>query len=143
LETIRLRYRFLVFGYVVMPEHVHLLLSEPPEILLAKAIQSLKLSVSVRQSRKPFWQARYYDFNVFTQRKLVEKRRYIHRNPVTRGLVVAPQDWPWSSFRHYASGEIGTVQIESDWTANRRDRAASETHVSESRRGAPDAEVME
>jgi putative transposase len=120
-----------------MPEHIHLLVDEPKKAILAKAIQALKLSVSVQQERQPFWQARYYDFNVFTHRKFVEKLRYIHRNPVTRGLVAAPQDWLWSSFRHFAYGETGRVEIESRWMFARRNRAAAETHVSESRRGAP------
>jgi putative transposase len=43
LETMRRRYDFLVHGYVVMPEHVHLLVTEPKEALLATAIQALKL----------------------------------------------------------------------------------------------------
>ena len=38
--------------------------------------------------------------------KFVEKLRYIHRNPVERGLAAKPEDWPWSSFGHYAAGEI-------------------------------------
>jgi hypothetical protein len=66
---------------------------------------------------RPFWQARYYDFNVHNEENRVEKLRYMHRNPVKRGLVAAPEEWPWSSFRHYATGEIGTVEIESQWTA--------------------------
>ena len=69
-----------------------------------------------------FWERRYYDFNVWTERKRVEKLRYTHRNPVTRGLVEKPEDWPWGSFRHYLSGEQGTVEIESEWTARRRER---------------------
>jgi putative transposase len=120
LEAMRLRYRFIVAGYVVMPEHVHLLLSEPEEVLLSKAIQAIKLSVSVQSSKRPFWQARYYDFNVHNDEKRIEKLHYMHRNPVVRGLVENPGDWAWSSFRHYASGIAGTVQIESQWTAFRR-----------------------
>jgi putative transposase len=50
----RTRYDFLVHGYVVMPEHVHLLVSEPEEVILAKAIQALKLSVSVQHGRTRF-----------------------------------------------------------------------------------------
>jgi putative transposase len=88
LETMRRRYSFYVFGYVIMPEHVHLLLSEPEKGVLSKAIQALKLSVALQSKERPFWQARYYDFNVFTQRKHVEKLKYMHRNPVTR----APSD---------------------------------------------------
>jgi hypothetical protein len=57
------------------------------------------------------WQARFYDFNVWTERKRIEKLRYMHRNPVTRGLVLQPAQWRWSSFRSYAHGETGLVRI--------------------------------
>ena len=137
LERMRVRYGFYVVGYVVMPEHVHLLVSEPSTDLLADALKALKLSVALRRPERPFWSARYYDFNVYTEKKRIEKLKYIHRNPVTRGLVGAAEDWAWSSFLHYADGIVGTVEIESEWTATRRDRAAAETHVRESGRGAP------
>src|ERR1035441_7428879 len=117
----RLRYGFVVSGYVVMPDHVHLLVSEPKKVLLSKVIQALKLSVSVQSKQKPFWQPRYYDFNVHNEEKRIEKLRYMHRNPVKRGLVEKPEEREWSSFRHYATGEIGTVEIESFWTGARRD----------------------
>ncbi len=117
----RRRYEFVVCGYVIMPEHIHLLVSEPKTALLSKAIQALKLSVSVQSRERPFWQARYYDFNVHHGEKTTEKLRYMHRNPVQRGLVEKPEDWPWSSFRHYATGIEGTVEIESFWTGARRD----------------------
>jgi putative transposase len=116
----RIRYDFVVSGYVVMPEHVHLLISEPKEVILSKAIQALKLSISVQSKERPFWQPRYYDFNVHNEEKTAEKLRYMHRNPVKLGLVEKPEDWAWSSFRHYATGEIGTVEIESFWTGARR-----------------------
>ncbi|MGB8006272.1 MAG: hypothetical protein WCF48_04015, partial [Terriglobales bacterium] len=60
------------------------------------------------------WQKRFYDFNVWTKRKRIEKLRYIHRNPGTRGLVVSPELWKWSSFRPYALGEAGPVKV-NDW----------------------------
>jgi putative transposase len=103
-----------------MPEHVHLLVSEPRAGSLAAAIKALKLSVALRRSERPFWQARYYDFNVWAAEKEIEKLKYIHRNPVTRGLAEKPDDWPWSSYRHYATGFTGVVEIESTWTAYRR-----------------------
>ena len=61
--------------------------------------------------QKRFWQARFYDFNVWTEMKRIEKLRYIHRNPVTRGLVASPEQWRWSSFRWYLYGEVGPVRI--------------------------------
>ena len=60
------------------------------------------------------WQRRFYDFSVWTEHKHVEKLRYMHRNPVTRGLVSEPDRWRWSSFRSYAYGEAGLVKI-NDW----------------------------
>jgi len=120
LERIRRRYLLVVVGYVVMPEHVHLLVNEPRRSLLSKAIQALKLSVSVRGRERPFWQAHYYDFNVSTHEKFVEKLRYIHRNPVRRALVAKPEDWVWSSYRHYQTGIRRIVEIESEWTARQR-----------------------
>ncbi len=125
LEQTRIRYRFVISGYVVMPEHVHLLVSEPRNGELMRAIQALKISVARRLPQRPFWQRRYYDFNVHSGEKVTEKLNYIHKNPVKRGLVTKPEDWPWSSYRHYQSGERGTVEIESFWTAARRGAALS------------------
>jgi REP element-mobilizing transposase RayT len=68
------------------------------------------LSHGVSEERH-IWQARFYDFVVFTQAKKIEKLRYMDRNPVKRGLVAEPQDWTWSSFRHYAYGEVGLVLV--------------------------------
>jgi putative transposase len=126
LEAVRLRYGFVVAGYVLMPEHVHLLVGEPPVSLLSIALQVLKQRTSRKLKRigdEQFWQRRYYDFNVHNELKRVEKLQYMHRNPVKRGLVEKPQDWPWSSFVHYATGKVGTVEIESEWTAQRREAA--------------------
>jgi putative transposase len=120
LDRIRARYQIAVAGYVVMPEHVHILMSEPRKGLLARALQALKLSVARRRTESPFWQARYYDFNVHSADKLTEKLRYIHRNPVKRGLVDKPEAWARSSYCHYATGNRGTVEIESLTTVARR-----------------------
>jgi putative transposase len=88
-------------------------------------MQSLKQGLARRlalRAADSFWQARYYDFNIWSERKFVEKLRYIHRNPVKRGLVRRPEDWTWSSFRHYLNGEAGPVEIESQWTARKREQ---------------------
>jgi len=68
LERVRKWYGFYVVGYVAMPEHVHLLISEPERGSLALSLQMLKQVVSrklgVTHGKEPFWQPRYYDFNV-------------------------------------------------------------------------------
>jgi putative transposase len=88
LERMRCRFSLSIFGYVVMPEHVHLLVSEPLHGLLADAMHYLKLSFAKRLGAGVFWQKRYYDRNLREEREFREKLRYIHRNPVKRGLVV-------------------------------------------------------
>ena len=127
-EQARQWYGFYVAGYVVMPEHVHLLLSEPERAKLSVALQMLEQNVA-RRLRTPegglFWLPRYYDFNVRNEAKRIEKLRYIHRNPVQRGLVRSPGNWAWSSFRHYMSGVEGVVEIESQWTARKREQMGS------------------
>ena len=123
LEQVRRRYRFVVEGYVVMPEHVHMLISEPERGTLATVMQVLKQRIARRllPRRRPgqarlwdeeehFWQKRYYDFNVWSGRKQIEKLQYMHRNPVRRGLVETPEMWAWSSFREYALGEPGRAR---------------------------------
>jgi putative transposase len=79
LEEARRRYGMLVFGYVVMPEHVHFLVSEPGRELLSTAIQAIKQSVARKLigEREHFWQARYYDFNLWSASKIREKLRYM------------------------------------------------------------------
>lgn len=152
LERIRRICRLRVYAYVVMPDHIHLLVSEPERESLAVALKRLKQGVSRRlinstgggplkpavgaeggplkpdvglsgEKAAHFWQKRYYDFNVRNHEQFVEKLHYIHQNPVKAGLCEHPEDWEWSSFRHYATGFEGRVEIESEWTARKRERA--------------------
>jgi putative transposase len=117
LEQTRRRYEFVVAGYVVMPEHVHLLISESEEANPSVLMQVLKQRFAravLRDGRleeRHIWQRRFYDFVVWSEDKRVEKLRYMHRNPVKRGLVREPEQWAWSSFRHYAYDEPGAVMV--------------------------------
>jgi putative transposase len=126
LERARTAFDVEIYGYVVMPDHVRLLMGEPRGGLLSEALKSLKQGVARRLVGKAehFWQKRYYDFNVRDEEQFKEKLRYIHRNPVQGELCESPEDWEWSSFRHYATGVEGRVEIESEWTARKRERAA-------------------
>ena len=126
LEDTRRRTDWRIYAYVVMPEHVHLLVNEPGRGSLADAMRDLKLSFSKRvpgEREGSFWQKRYHDRNVRSEGEFGGKLRYIHRNPVKRGLVEECGDWRWSSFRHYTLREKGVVEIESEWTARDRERS--------------------
>jgi putative transposase len=144
LEQTRQRYRFVVVGYVVMPEHIHLLLTEPEvanpstimQVLKQRTARALLPKSKRRDSRqrnlfaaepprRAFWQARFYDFNVWATKKHVEKLRYMHRNPVKRGLVESPEQWRWSIYRFYLLQEAGPVGVNEGWAEiSFRDRAA-------------------
>jgi putative transposase len=106
-------------------ERVGLSGGETPRTL-ADAIKSLKQGASRRLIGEAdhFWQKRYYDFNVRDNSQFMEKLRYIHRNPVKRGLCERPEDWAWSSFRHYSTGIEGRVEIESEWASRKRESKA-------------------
>ncbi len=145
LESVRLRYRFVVAGYVVMPEHVHLLISEPqrgtPSVVMKALKQGFarrllgrlrwtKNSHQLSLWQEPLelgriWQPRFYDFVVYSEKKRVEKLRYMHRNPVKRGLVLEPDQWKWSSSRYYSYGERGVVVVNEQQRAELRVRKIS------------------
>ena len=133
LAKVRDELDFRLIGYVVMPEHVHLLVSEPQDGTPSTVLQKLKLRVARKlrkqrrnappgQMRLPFeeggeplrsfWQARFYDFNVYSERKRIEKLNYMHANPVTRKLVDHPKDWRWSSWGCYAGLAKVLVRID-------------------------------
>jgi len=129
LEQTRQRYGFVVVGYVVMPEHFHVLISEPEKGTPSTVMQVVKQRFArqvLRERRRDratqlslwadhklthVWQARFYDFNVWGQRKRAQKLRYMHNNPVKRGLVLEPGQWAWSSFRDYEWDQSGVVKL--------------------------------
>ena len=116
-----------------MPEHVQLLISEGPKCTLSLVLKVLKQRVSrdlreehrrVPAGQMPlgfkereaelarFWQPRFYDFTVYSAKKIREKLEYMHANPVKRGLVEKPGEWVWSSFASYEKGEGGLISID-------------------------------
>lgn len=128
-----------LWAYVFMPEHVHLLirprvdtysisdfLRMAKQPVATKILNRLKKEHStllerLRAGGKParithsFWQAGGgYDFNIWSMEKAVEKARYCHRNPVTRGLVDDPGDWLWSSYQWLEMGVTRDAPLELD-----------------------------
>ncbi|MGC2670512.1 MAG: transposase [Candidatus Acidiferrum sp.] len=133
LGEVRGRYQFRLIGYVLMPEHVHLLISEPKNGSVSRVLQVLKQRVSrtmrgkkrrassrqlslefgdAMKDDRRFWQRRFYDFNVWSDAKRKEKLLYMHANPVRERLVKHPKEWPWSSFSFYAKDEQWLIRID-------------------------------
>lgn len=84
----------------VTPEAVSRLLRRKGQRRVSAAQRSFLFASSVERLPQ-FWQKRFYDFNVWSRKKKIEKRGYMHANPLKRGLVDDPKHWPWSSYAFY------------------------------------------
>ena len=135
LSEVRGRYDFALWGFVVMPEHIHVLISEPrvgdPSTVMKALKQRVSRALRARKRKAAgqlglwgeqaleryacFWQRRFYDFNVWSAKKRNEKLNYMHFNPVKRGLVQRPRDWAWSSYRFYWHGDAGICIPNPEW----------------------------
>jgi putative transposase len=103
-------HRFDVWAYVFMPEHLHLLIYPTQEVYSISAIlKSIKQSVSRRAIN--WLRQRGYDRNIFTHAAATNSVRYIHANPVRRGLVQWPQEWYYSSYRQMHGQGDGPLDI--------------------------------
>jgi putative transposase len=149
LNDVRKKYDLGLIGYTAMPEHIHLLLSEPNIGTISTVMQVLKQRVSralkarrrtqagqlrlwhegARLKREPFWQRRFYDFNVWSDKKKWEKLNYIHFNAVKRGLVKHPKDWKWSSFGFYSLGKANECPPNPGWVAKPARRVDREGYL--------------
>ena len=121
-------YSGICSGYVIMPDHVHLIVwfDRPGE--LSRFMKSWKQTSSMKLKKMlrgvapqfaskipladPFWQPKYYPFNLYSLKKAEEKLDYMHKNPVTAGLVEKTVDWRWSSARYYQLEEPSCVPLE-------------------------------
>jgi putative transposase len=141
LDELRSDLDFKILGYVLMPEHFHLLVWPCGPSNRSQIVQSLKERTAIfmlknlRQNRQfsrcrrmleqltlpptvhhhgPYrvWQRRFYDLNVWSEKKRLEKLTYMHGNPVKRGLVTSPDQWPWSSLRFYYLGDSSVLAMD-------------------------------
>ena len=141
LQAVRSKLDFLLRGSVLMPEHFHLLFQPWPAESTSNIVKELKqrsahailetlqaqpdlpsCRTALRSFRLPptahdqahyhAWQRRFFPFNVYTQKKRLEKLAYMHNNPVKRGLVATPGNWPWSSWGFYHLGDRSILEMD-------------------------------
>jgi len=124
LQQARQKLRFRLYGFVLMPNHVHLLIYPSPELPIFIILRTLKqpsayLGLNYLAAHQPslyaklrvtkggqvghrFWQAGGgYDRNIFRDETFVHTLEYMHLNPVRKKLVKSALEWPWSSARFY------------------------------------------
>jgi len=124
INRIRQENQFQLLAYVIMPEHIHLVIQPTATTKVGATVGEIKRisgidihhiletqkspylsQLTVIRNRAPrfvFWQRRCYDHNCRTEDSLWEKVNYCHNNPVKRKLVDMPEKWRWSSYRWYA-----------------------------------------
>jgi len=110
IDAARTNHGFKLLGYVIMPEHVHIVMYPPDGMKLGLVIREIKSRMAreyfpLRKANpsgtRVFWQRRCYDHNCRTPESVKEKIIYCHNNPVRRGLVVEPGEYRWSSHNWY------------------------------------------
>jgi len=129
LSRSRERHGFLLHAWVVMPEHVHLIVRCPGGSTVTDLLRTLKTGHAKRvlarwksldakilpsildsEGNPKFWQSGGgYDRNLVHGDELFEKVRYIHENPDRRGLVTTLAEWQWSSARWWAGERDGQL----------------------------------
>jgi len=134
MEIVKNKYGFKLIAYVIMPEHVHVIIlpnqttsvgiivGEIKRIsakmihkILIERDSSLITKLTVirnRMERFAFWQRRCYDHNCRSEKSLWEKIEYCHNNPVKRGLVKTADAWQWSSYKWYQGQREDLLEID-------------------------------
>jgi putative transposase len=117
LEELRVKFRFGVVGYVVMPDHFRLLIAEPSVDTAANSIEMLQQRYQRRynasaRSTEQVWESRYSDVHIYTPEKIDAQLDLMHQEPVKAGLAQSATDWEWSSARSYAGLPEGVVTVE-------------------------------
>jgi len=141
LNYYRFAYSFKIIGYVIMPDHIHLLVWPQKEPNVEAFMRDLKKFSAVRiirqaevedrvedleaftqagaetgRSQRKVWQDSYWDKNIFSDRFLRQKLNYMHRNPLRAGLVKGPELYPYSSYRNYLFGDDSLFEIDRGWS---------------------------
>ncbi len=111
--------RFKVFAFVVMANHVHLIIQPAPGVSLGDIVRNFKAWTSRHNSSKPpgepLWERRYDDNRIKTAEELRAVIEYVHHNPVRAGIARSPREYAWSSVHNYSDQAGRIVEIDSDW----------------------------
>jgi putative transposase len=141
LNYYRHKQEFKLLGYVIMPDHIHLIIWPFGQATVSEIMRDYKKFTSRRiirqaeaeqvkawtvaferageqtgRSSNKVWQDSYWDVNIFSERFLRQKLNYVHRNPVRAGLVEMPEEYVYSSYRSYVQGEDWLIEIDREWT---------------------------
>jgi len=140
LQEIREIHSFKLIGYVIMPDHVHLILNpleEKISVILRKikgkagrlivdwltengfqtSLEKLLISAKTDRQKYAVWGKDFSAIDLWSPKFLHQKLNYIHLNPIRAKLCDHPAKWKWSSYQAYLPYKAGEVPIEIDWQA--------------------------
>jgi REP element-mobilizing transposase RayT len=140
LNYYRYQYNCKLIGYVIMPDHIHLLIWPKVEKVITDFMRDFKRFTSGRITRQAkvegrmdwvekfeeagteteraeykVWQDSFWEQSIYTEQFLNQKLNYIHLNPVRAGLCAAAQDYPYSSYRNYDLDDNQLIEIDCEW----------------------------
>ncbi len=141
LNYYRYRDNFKIIGFVIMPDHIHLIVWPLGDVWLDDFMRDFKQFTAMRiirqakveertedlaafaqageetgRAKHKVWQDSYWDKNIYSEQFLRQKLSYVHRNPLRAGLVEKPEDYVYSSYRNYALGDDSLFQIDRGWS---------------------------
>jgi REP element-mobilizing transposase RayT len=108
---------YLLLGYVIMPDHVHVLLAPRNGHTISEILRSLKRFTAQQLNRGngssgAFWQKSFYDHVIRDDEDCRVRLEYMHNNPLKAGLVKEMEDYRWSSCRNYHLGDDSLIEID-------------------------------
>ena len=122
MDGSRRRLRFLLCGYVLIPDHWHALLGTVHLLTISRVVQNIKW-ISARSLNGargvsgPVWQHQFWDRFVRHQKEFIARIEYMHLNPVRKELARKPAQWRWSSYNNFAldRGAVERCPIQIDY----------------------------
>jgi len=140
LNFYRYKQQYKILGYVIMPDHLHLLIWLQGMSTISDVMRDLKKFTAVRiirqaevegkqewlaafkqagtktgRSQNKVWQDSFWDKIIYSDKLCRQKLNYIHRNPVRAGLVESIEAYPYSSYRSYVNDDDSLILIDKDW----------------------------
>jgi REP element-mobilizing transposase RayT len=140
LNYYRYQYACKILGYVIMPDHIHLLIWPQTALVITDFMRDFKRFTSGRITRQAklegksdwierfeeagnetkradhkVWQDSFWEQDIFTRKFLEQKLNYIHMNPVRAGICANVEDYPYSSYRNYYLHDNQFIEIDSEW----------------------------
>ena len=119
----RHKLHFLLYGYVLMPDHWHALIWTRYPLTISRVVQDIKWISASALNRSggtsgSVWQHQFWDRFVRHAKEFRERLTYMHLNPVRKGLAAKPEDWPWSSYNNFSLDKsvVARCPIQIDYT---------------------------